>query len=323
MRLDSVVQGAWCPFCANKKLCKDSHCVPCTNKSFDSHPRASRWHSQKNLPLTPRDVFKNSNKKYWFNCETCNHDFEMRLDNVVKGKWCPFCTNKILCKDSHCVPCTIKSIASHPTASKWNFKLNYPRTPRDVFKSSRKKYWFDCETCEHSFKARLDNVYKGTWCPTCKLKTEGKVLVFLKTFGPDWIVKHQFKPEWLSTEFIYQKKKGRYQYSFDFLLTHQKTKRQVVFEIDGPQHVMQVSNWQSPFLTQIRDAYKERCAKRYKKKCAETESEFEFIGVYRFDQLAIWKDTEDWKKKMYDLLLSLSPCGFDGPRAFTHMSSKK
>ena len=37
----------------------------------------------------PRDVFKNTGKKYWFKCGVCNHDFVSSLDHIVAGRWCP------------------------------------------------------------------------------------------------------------------------------------------------------------------------------------------------------------------------------------------
>jgi hypothetical protein len=30
--------------------------------------------------------------------------------------------------------------------------------PKDVFKSSHKKFWFDCNSCLHSFEKQLDSV---------------------------------------------------------------------------------------------------------------------------------------------------------------------
>ena len=39
-------------------------------QSFASHPRAANW-SDKNADIKPEYVFRNSHKKYWFECKKC------------------------------------------------------------------------------------------------------------------------------------------------------------------------------------------------------------------------------------------------------------
>ena len=93
--VDKINIGRWCPYCTNQKLCKSEDCQYCFEKSFASHPRASCWHPTKNGDVKPCDVFKgSSNQKRWFVCDNCLHSFDMSLDNIIKGKWCPMCINK-------------------------------------------------------------------------------------------------------------------------------------------------------------------------------------------------------------------------------------
>jgi very-short-patch-repair endonuclease len=48
-----------------------------------------------NVDKIPRQVFKNSNKKYWFTCEDCGYNFNSTLLNITTGKnWCPTHKNK-------------------------------------------------------------------------------------------------------------------------------------------------------------------------------------------------------------------------------------
>jgi len=119
--------------------------------------------------MKPHDVFKNSNKKYWFGCDNCPHSFKAALGNINRGKWCPYCSKppKKMCDEEGCRFCYEKTFASHPRASCWHPTENGKIKPRDVFKSSRKKYWFKCDNCPHSFEAVLDNINKGKWCPYC------------------------------------------------------------------------------------------------------------------------------------------------------------
>ena len=162
--LSDVNKKHWCSFCVNKELCKEENCKICFEKSFASHEKSKCW-SEKNGNITPRDVFKNSRKKCWFNCNSCSHDFEIILGNLMKGHWCNFCANHKLCNKENCQNCFNNSFASHPRALFWSEK-NGNITPRDVFKGSNKKYWFDCNVCNHFFDISLGNVV-NSWCPFC------------------------------------------------------------------------------------------------------------------------------------------------------------
>lgn len=76
----------------NKKLCRLEKCQDCYEKSFASHPRSKNW-SKKNK-LSPREVFKSSDKKYMFDCDVCLHEFKNRPKHANNGNWCPHCKNK-------------------------------------------------------------------------------------------------------------------------------------------------------------------------------------------------------------------------------------
>ena len=241
--LNDIAKGQWCPYCVNRKLCKDINCTQCHEKSFASSPRAVFWDYVKNVKKTPREVSKGSGKKFWFDCHECEHSFESILKNVTKlNSWCPYCSNppQRMCEDMNCTWCHEKSFASSPRAIFWS-DIN-EKTPCEVFKSADKKYWFTCSD-KHSFDIRLHSVTNNnSWCPMCKNKTEK---MFLKWFENEYdhVIKHQAKFEWC--------KDKRY-LPFDFSIESLK----LIIEIDGPQHYRQVSNWQSPEITQARDKYK-------------------------------------------------------------------
>jgi hypothetical protein len=85
--------GQWCPYCTNQKHCTDTDCQHCYVRSILSHPRGRRWSA--NNPLPARSVALNDNRLYLFDCETCNHEFQMSPANINKvDHWCPYCTNR-------------------------------------------------------------------------------------------------------------------------------------------------------------------------------------------------------------------------------------
>ena len=68
------------------------YCLNCFENSFASSSKAIYW-SERNI-VKPRNVFKSAYKKYIFNCNKCNKEFNTTLGHVTGGKWCPHCINK-------------------------------------------------------------------------------------------------------------------------------------------------------------------------------------------------------------------------------------
>lgn len=154
----------------SKKLCHDNECQTCFNRSFASHPKAVYWSINNNA--TPRQTFKSSNFKYKFNCDVCNHEFEMIL-YCVSGmdNWCQYCAGRKLCNDyENCMDCFNKSFAAHDRSQYWSPKNN--KNPRDVFISESTEYLFICEICSHEFKKRPNTInIRDSWCPYCCYST--------------------------------------------------------------------------------------------------------------------------------------------------------
>lgn len=83
------INNSWCSYCANKKLCKDNNCKICFEKSFVSHHKSKYWSNKNNM--NPREVFKNSHKKYLFECDK-KHLFKIQLDHITNlNNWCNKC----------------------------------------------------------------------------------------------------------------------------------------------------------------------------------------------------------------------------------------
>ena len=53
-------------------------------ESFASH------HNSYNEKV-PRNILKNSRKKYLFVCEECKHIFQISLCDIENGLWCSYC----------------------------------------------------------------------------------------------------------------------------------------------------------------------------------------------------------------------------------------
>ena len=94
-RLYSITRGQFCSYCANRHRCppdKIRGCAACFSKCFGAHPQSQFW-SERNS-ISPLEVALNDNRKYWFRCGTCPHEFEAALSHVVEGAWCALCKMK-------------------------------------------------------------------------------------------------------------------------------------------------------------------------------------------------------------------------------------
>jgi very-short-patch-repair endonuclease len=145
--------------------------------------------------------------------------------------------------------------------------------PIDVSKNNGNKYWFDCDVCGKDFYSKLNHVTTGSWCPHCFNKTEKMFFDKLIVFYPT--LKRQFKKDWC---------KNVRNLIFDFVIEDLR----ILIEIDGPQHFIQVRNWQSPEITKKNDLYKMNCA---------NENGFCMIRILQTD---VYRDKYDWVTEIRD-----------------------
>jgi len=190
------------------------------------------------------------------------------------NSWCPFCTNSKLCGNINCEYCINKTILSHPIIKLWSNKNKIK--PIYVFKSSKKKYKFNCQKCDNIFISSLHNIIDlNHWCDCTKNKTESKFYKFLIS-NNNFNVCQQKKFNWCTDD-----KTGR-KLHFDFIIKDFK----IIIELDGEQHFKQVANWNSPIKTQQRDIYKMKCANK------------NGYTVIRILQKDVWNDKNDWQKNL-------------------------
>jgi DNA-directed RNA polymerase subunit RPC12/RpoP len=281
--LNNISNGCWCPYCSSppKRLCKDNNCKMCFENSFANHPKAKNWNYELNNEI-PRNVFKHSNKKYWFTCFDCKHDFETSLSIISDGSWCPYCSNppKKLCDDDECKMCFENSFASHPNAKYWSDENKL--TPRDIFRCTANKYWFYCNKCRRKFYTSPHIISRGSWCPHCHhKKTENKMYDFFLTIYKD--IEREKRYDWCRGE-------SKNHFPFDFYILCANA----VAECDGLYHFKQSDYYTMPIeIRQARDRYKEKCALEHG------------ISVIRIFQEDVWSDKTDWKK---DLVEAIEKC---------------
>ena len=260
----------WCPYCSNppKKLCINNECKSCFENSFASHEKSKYWSNDNELK--PRQVFKGADrKKYKFNCNKCHHNIIMNVKDVTsKGHWCSYCSHQKLCYDTDCEMCFNISFAYVERSKQLNDKnIN----PRMLFKSTNKKFTFDCDVCNKTFSSPLSAITNNVWCPFCVNKTELILYNKLVEYYPT--LKRQYKVEWC---------KNIKHLPFDFVIEERK----IIIELDGKQHFEQIGNWLSPEETRKNDLYKMKCA---------NDNGFSIIRILQKD---VYKNKYDWLSEL-------------------------
>lgn len=258
-----------CPYCSNQALCDEEDCKGCHEKSCASHDGMREEWSGEN-EKTPRQVFLQSNRKYWFDCGKCGHSYSNTATHYYnRGRACPYCANVKLCEAEDCGMCFNKSFASHPRMTCWSPKNTL--NPRMTFKGAEKRAFFVCDKCATEFDILLYNVLSGFWCAVCKNKSEAKVLTYLRKEYPR--CKTQLRYKWCRFS------KTNSIMPFDFGLEEEK----ILIELDGIQHFEQVSNWDSPENVQAKDV---------EKTVKAVEAGYSVIHLF---QPEVWSDAYDWK----------------------------
>jgi len=269
-----------CCYCSSKKLCSNLECKYCYKKSFASVKISKLW-SNKNK-ISPREVFKNSHIKYWFECNKCPHPFEQSPNKIVSSnRKCIYCAKQKLCTNDKCEFCFNNSFASSKRAKYWSNKNKVK--PRNEFKSSGNKFWFNCKNCKGEFNASLHMITtNNSWCSICKHKTEKFIYKWCKKYFDNSV--HQPKWEWCKSY-----KTGK-ELAYDIIIKD----FDLIIEIDGRQHFEKVPNRDPPEITRANDTHKTMCAIQNK------------LTVIRISQEDIYYNRFKWKKilkkaiKIYD-----------------------
>lgn len=159
----SNARKSGCPYCAipTKRVCGDSKCINCFDKSLASIKNiAERWSYTQNADK-PINVTYSSGKKRWFNCFKCNHASELAIYSLHNNEdMCSYCGGGRLCEDVTCTTCAKRSCAADPfLLMHWSFKNELP--PYAIGRTSKTLIHISC--C-HEF-SRIARDFRG--CPFC------------------------------------------------------------------------------------------------------------------------------------------------------------
>jgi len=180
-------KGTGCPNCAKKiRVASLTISYIKKNGTITNPLLLKEWNYQKNNGLTPEQFTPSSNRKVWWNCSKCHHEWEAKISNRNFGRGCPCCSNKTVVQGKNDLATT------NPELSKeWHPTKNLPLTPHDVTIGSGKKVWWICIN-SHEYLASIMHRGHGTNCPICNSGkqtsfAEQAIFYYIKQIYPDAI----------------------------------------------------------------------------------------------------------------------------------------
>ena len=132
-----------------------------------------------------------SEKRIWWKCKEGHHWVSTPFLRT-KGKGnCPTCAKKERLKQRNFqLANPIMSKAWHPT-------LNGEVTPDSITKNSPEKFYFQCQTCKHTWKAMAKSISCGSGCPFCARRKLGEHLRNVtRVYRPNNLMKTH--PNWIT-----------------------------------------------------------------------------------------------------------------------------
>lgn len=150
------------------------HCLPNAKDSLAQRMPdiASRWHPNRNQPLTPNLVSFSAAKIVWWLCPK-GHEWKAKINTLsrVHGKentGCPYCDGKKVCRENSLVEIYPEIV------NIWSCKNIL--LPNDVTVSSGKRVWWKCSVCGLDRYRRVAEVvriwiqHKDCRCRVCKIR---------------------------------------------------------------------------------------------------------------------------------------------------------
>ena len=122
-----------------------------------------QWDTEKNAPLTPRQVTAGTMRKVWWRCVLGHFWRAAVFPRVQKGVGCPYCAGRKVLPGFNDLASKAPAVAAQ-----WHPALNGSLTPEMVTVSSHRRVWWQCPQ-GHVWKAL---VYSRTGeqkcgCPVC------------------------------------------------------------------------------------------------------------------------------------------------------------
>lgn len=153
-----VLHPSSCPICSGQRV------VQGVNDLESRYPDvAKEWSYARNSDVVPTDITWGSNKKFWWRCVKCNHEWQARVsDRTRDHNGCPACGNRKLASGINDLATKYPEIAKE-----WHPTKNGDLKPENIKYISKDKVWWVCAK-GHEYKQAVNlKTLRGAGCPIC------------------------------------------------------------------------------------------------------------------------------------------------------------
>ena len=152
------VRGTGCPGCSGQKV------FPSNSLAVLNPTLASEWHPTKNEDLIPYHVTTGSDKRVWWKCSTCKHEWDAHIYHRSNGTGCPSpqCKNKRISekKKAYYAKVGFEKLTKLATERNGEFVTG-------KFLGMKELHVWKCEQ-GHLFDLQPQKIKdKNQWCPHC------------------------------------------------------------------------------------------------------------------------------------------------------------
>jgi Zn finger protein HypA/HybF involved in hydrogenase expression len=155
--------GTGCPACSNTEVHVDGR----NSLAMMSPQLVTEFHPIKNEMIKSQEILNGSEKRVWWLCKTCQHEWKTTPGNRTGGKksGCPACSNHTL----HIRGLNSLAVTHPDLAVEFHSEKNEGLTAREILSGSHKKIWWICNSCQHEWKTTPGSRSgkRKTGCPAC------------------------------------------------------------------------------------------------------------------------------------------------------------
>jgi len=162
--------GTGCPSCWQTRRSTVSGTVPPERSLTVRAPHLlQELHPTRNPSLNPATLGARSNRKVWWRCTTCGHEWQARIASRSTGDGCPQCFRA---RQRQIAPrpvppeCSLAARAPGLLAE-LHRSLNPALDPNTLGAGSTLRAWWRCQTCGHQWQTKISNRTRGSGCPAC------------------------------------------------------------------------------------------------------------------------------------------------------------
>ncbi len=120
-------------------------------------------------------VAAKSNRKLWWRCRRCGHEWEATVGSRAAGAGCPECDRRRK-RGPRPVALERSLKALHPgLLGEWHRTRNPALDPAAISPGSKERVWWRCPACRHEWHTAIQNrTARGTGCPVCGVKRRAR-----------------------------------------------------------------------------------------------------------------------------------------------------